>query len=206
MMPGGANGLDDVQAARDGWRLVQLARLARDVEGLARGIRQLLEPFDADELVAAGGARLDAGARGALVDEVCALRDAAEQAGMIGGDLAPEHDALDVPLEAVGEAAVEALTEGSADVALILLASSVVHRDAGFPALAEGIEVDPIGHIGQWGDVTIGALLGAFRGADARVTAWVCASARVSADATWTSLDMDALARVTWALRHVPAR
>lgn len=206
MMHGGTNGLYDAHAPRDGWRLVQLAQLARDVEALAGRVRELLEGFDAKELVRAGGARLDSGERDALVNDVCALCDAAEQAGMIGGDLAPQDDAVDAPLEAIGEAAVEVLAEGSADVALIQLAASVVQRAEGFPALAEGIEADPVSHAGQWGDVTIDALLGAFRDAEDRVTAWVCASARVSADALWTSLDTDALARVTWAMRDVPAR
>lgn len=203
----GTDEQDEQRAARrEGWRLVQLAQLGRDVEVLARNMRELLEDFDGDELVAIGSATLDRDQRDALLNDVCALRDAADQVGMLGGELAPREDALTLSVEAVAEAAAETLSDGSGNIALVQLAARMLHREDGFTALAEGIEADPVAHASQWGDMTIGALLCAFRDADEQATAWVCASAGVSVDALWTALDVDALARLAWALRHPDIR
>jgi hypothetical protein len=197
-------GTEEERAARDGWRLVQIARLAIDVEALAHGLRELLAAFDPDELQAIDGAVLDPDRRDAVLNDACALRDVAEQVGMIGGDFAPHNDPLSVPLEALGEIAAEVLAEGSANASMIQLAARLVHRKEGFVALAEGLDTDPIGHASQWGDVTIGDVLGAFRDGSDSATSWICEAARVSAHTPWASLESDALILVTGALRNAP--
>lgn len=203
MTPGGT---DDASGARDGWRLVQLAQLAGDIEQLARNVRESLADFEPHELHGLDGAVLSPDRRDAALNDICALRDAAEQMGIIGGDFTPHDDALSVPLAAIGEAAAKVMAEGSANVAMIQLAARMLDCDDGYAALAEGIETDPSGHVGQWGEATISEVLGAFHDADEGRTAWICASARISPEALWTSLDAGVLAQIAWALRNAPRR
>jgi len=184
---------------------VQLAHLARSIEELAGRVGTRLAEFATDELHDAGSATLEPDACAAVLDDVCALRDAAEQAGMIGGDFTPHGRTLTVPLEALCAAAADALAAGSSDPSLIHLTVKLLDRDTGFAALAEGIDADPIGHVGQWGDMTVGGLLGEFRDADRRATAEVCSAAGVNAETLWTNLGVDALARVSWALHRAPS-
>jgi hypothetical protein len=84
---------------------------------------------------------------------------------------------------------------------MVELAVGLLDRDQGFPALADAIEIDPLGAVAGWGETTVGELLGAFRGDDAGRSAYVCAAAGVSSEARWSNLGADALARVCAALR-----
>jgi len=199
MTPGSTSrGGDDALAA---WRLVQLARLAEAVGERAQDVRAHLDGFGPDELHAEGGAVLDAERLHAVLDDVCALRDAAEQLGMIGGSFAPRDRALNADVDAVATAAACMLMEGGSDLWMVELAVRLLDRTRGFPALADAIEIDPLGVVAGWGETTVGGLLDAFHGDDAGRTADVCSAAAVNSDARWSNLGPDALRRVCSALR-----
>ncbi|HZV75771.1 MAG TPA: hypothetical protein VFF79_18840 [Conexibacter sp.] len=198
-------GAGEEREAQDGWRLVQLAQLVADLQSLGERLSGLLEDFTPDELHAAGTVELDSERRAAMVNEVCALRDAAEQIGWLGGDFAPRDHLLSVSLSAVARAAATMLSGGSANIAIVQLAARLLLREDGFPALAEGIEGDPRATAG-WGEATMADVLDGFRDGSGPATAWVCASARVRQDTRWTTLGADDLARLAWALRNAPAR
>lgn len=190
---------DDV---RDGWSLAQLARLAEAVGDLARSVQDRLDDLDPDELRMEGGATLTPERLDGVLDDVCALRDAAEQAGMIGGSIRPRDRELEVDLDGLAEAAARSLIEGAAEIWMVELAIRMLEREQGFPALADAIEMDPLGVVKGWGETTVGLLLDAFREVDPGRTAWICQAAHVRAEDKWTDLDADALARVCAALRE----
>jgi len=198
-------GAGEDRDAQDGWRLVQLAQLVEDLQPLGARLRELLEDFTPEELHASETVELDPERRAALVNEVCGLRDAAEQIGWLGGDFAPRARVLSVSLSVVATAAATMLAEGSANAAIVQLAARLLLRADGFPALAEGIEADPRG-TASWGEATIADVLDCFRDGGDPATAWVCGSARVRQDAHWATLGADGLARLAWALRNASAR
>lgn len=188
---------------RDAWSLAQVAQLTLAISMLAQSVRDGLEDFSPGELDAQGGVELPADRLHAVLDDVCALQDVAEQAGMLGGSLTPRDGELSVELGALAEAAEGALIEGGADIWMVGLAVRLMDRRQGYPALAEAIEVDPLGIVAGWRDTTVGYLLDSFRGGRAgRSSWWVCQAADVRAEDQWTSLDADALARVCAALRE----
>jgi hypothetical protein len=199
MTPGGtSSGADDAHAA---WSLVQLARLAEAVGELGQGVCDRLEGFIPEELHAEGSAKLSADRWHAVLDDVCALRDTAEQLGMIGGSFTPRERELNADVEEIAEAAAGALMEGRSEVWMVELAVRLLDRKHGFPAVADAIEIDPIGAVASWGETTVGGLLGAFHGPDAGRIAAVCAAAGVTPDARWSNLGWDALLGVCAALR-----
>jgi hypothetical protein len=199
MTPGStSSGPDDARAA---WNLAQLARLAEAVGELGQGVREKLDGFAPDELHEEGGATLDAERWDAVLDDVCALRDTAEQVGMIGGSFTPRGRRLDADVEEIANAAASALMEGGSELWMVELAVRLLDRERGFPALADAIEIDPLGCVAGWGETTVDALLGSFHGGDAGRTAYVCGTAGVSSDARWSSLGFDALRRICKALR-----
>jgi hypothetical protein len=193
-----SSGSDD---ARTAWNLAQLARLAEAVGELGQKVREHLGGFAPDELHEQGRATLDVDRWDAVLDDVCALRDTAEQAGMLGGSFAPRDRALDVPVEEIADEAAGALMEGSSELWLVELAARLLVREQGFPALADAIEIDPLGCVAGWGEMTVAGLLDTFRGHDAGRTTYVCTTAGVSAEACWSSLGLDALRRIGTALR-----
>jgi len=198
MTPRSSSEAEDARAA---WRLVQLARLAGAVEELAQDVRARLDGFVPGEIHAQGVGALDADRLHAVLDDVCALRDAAEQLGMIGGSFAPRDHELNADADAIADAAAGTLMEGGSDLWMVELAVGLLDRTQGFPALADAIEIDPLGAVTGWGETTVGELLGAFRGDDAGRSAYVCAAAGVSSEARWSNLGADTLARVCAALR-----
>lgn len=197
------NGPDDAHTA---WKLAQLARLAEVVGELGQGLREQLDGFGAQELHAQGRAALDADRLHAVLDDVCALRDTAEQVGMIGGSFTPHDRALDADVEEIADAAAGALMEGGSDLWMVEMAVRLLDRPRGFPALADAIEIDPLGCVAGWGDTTVGDLLDTFHGDDARRTADVCEAAGVSSDARWSSLGWDVLLGICGALRVAAAQ
>lgn len=189
--------------ARTAWSLVQIGRLAEAVEELGARIRALLEPFDPDELQDEGGVAFPADRWHVVMDDVCALRDTAEQLGMIGGSFTPRYRKLSVDVDEIGDAATRALTEGASQLWTIELAARLLDYERGFPALADAIEIDPLGCVAGWDDTTVGGLLSAFRGEDAGRAAAVCEAAGVSPEARWASLGWETLVSICAALRRV---
>lgn len=192
--------------AGEAWRLAQLGRLAEAVGELGQGVREQLDAFVPEEVHATGGAALDADRLHAVRDDVCALRDTAEQVGMLGSSLAPRDRPLQADLEELAAAAAGALIEGISDLWMVELTVRMLDRTQGFPALAEAIELDPLGCVAGWEDTTVGGLLDSFRGDGAGSTAAVCAQAGVSSDARWSSLGAEELHGVCAALRDAATR
>ncbi|MBS1870539.1 MAG: hypothetical protein JSS99_12845 [Actinobacteria bacterium] len=164
-------------------------------------MREQLEGFAPDELHGEGGAKLEADRWDAVLDDVCALRDTAEQVGMIGGSFTPRGRGLDADVEEIADAAACALREGGSELLMVELAVRLLDRERGFPALADAIEIDPLGCVAGWGETTIAELLDTFHGDDAGRTAYVCTMAGIGPDARWSSLGFDALRRICKALR-----
>jgi len=204
MTPGSpSSGPDDARAA---WNLAQLARLAEAVGELGYGVGEQLAGFVPDELHEEGGATLDADRWEAVLDDVCALRDTAEQLGLIGGSFTPRGRGLDADVEDIADAAAGALMECGSELWMVELAARLLDRERGFPALAYAIEIDPLGCVAGWGETTIAGLLDTFHGDDAGRMAYVCATVGVSPDARWSSLGFDALRRICEALRAAAAQ
>ena len=103
-------------------------------------------------------------------------------------------------------AAAGALMEGGSDLWMVEMAVRLLDRPRGFPALADAIEIDPLGCVAGWGETTVGDLLDTFHGDDAGRTAAVCEAAGVNTDARWSSLGIDALRRICEALRAAAAQ
>jgi hypothetical protein len=198
-----SSGADDAHVA---WSLVQLARLAEAVGEMGQGVRAQLDGFVPEELHAEGSAALGVDRWHAVLDDVCALRDTAEQVGMIGGSFAPRDRALSADVEEIADAAAGALMEGGSELWTVELAVRLLDRERGFPALADAIEIDPLGCVAGWGETTVGGLLDEFHGDDSGRTAAVCAAAGVSSDARWSSLGWGALVRLCAALRVAAAQ
>lgn len=195
----------DGEEIEPGWRLVRIVQLVTDLRALGERLHALLEDFTPEELHAAGTAELDPARRAAMVNEVCALRDAAEEIGWLGGDFVPLDHPLHVELAAVADAAADLLASGSGNVAMVQLAARLLLRARGFPALARGLEEDAQA-AASWGETTIAEVLESFRDGSEDATAWVCASACLDRDKTWATLEAAELARLAWALRNAPAR
>lgn len=188
--------------ALDGWQLIQLRQLATDASATAAAIEQALAPIDLDALRHGADIEIHADACNAAVDAILTLHDIAYAMEQIGGSFRLRTGPLRTNATSIEAEAEATLASGSDDPALVLLAARLLPINRGSLALAAGL-TGPGERHAAWGDLSVGTLLTAFRGADETLVGDLCETTDVDADSHWSDLDEEKIKRIADMLRSV---
>jgi hypothetical protein len=191
---------DQLQDARIAWQLVQLRLLASDASAQAAALEERLEAIDFDALRSGAGVELSGGEFTSALDSLATVIDTVGSMEQLAAHLSPRDHVLEVSADEILHPVADALSAGSADVAMVRLAVRMLPRATGFNALANAIESDPAALAG-WDDLTVGELVAEFRDIRELDLQALSEQASVELERRWADLSLDAAIGVAAALR-----
>ena len=183
--------------ASPSWVALQVAEQLRAIERIATDAVRACEALDPDAAVVSEP-RISSGEIGELKLLCESLAELTARTDQLAGQL--PDDALDVDGDDVAGAAAADLAAGIIDPARVQLAARVLPSNAGWHALSQGLRSTDT-HA-SWDDVSIGELLGAFRGATEQDVQQVLESADVSGTLEFATCDPATLQRLAAALEE----
>lgn len=187
----------DAQEGRGGWQLIQIAELLLHIERLGGRALRILGEVDGD-LAEDASLHLSAEELAELSALGLDLAQFAERLQGLAETLPADY--VEVSYPDVAAAAAQELAQGIIDAGRARLAARLLDRDAGWRALAEGLEQGD-SHT-AWEDTTIADLLGGFRGVDDGDARALAADAGLTADAEIARCEPDEVVRLAASLQQ----
>ncbi len=185
-------------AGAAGWTLVQLSELVRRAEQLLLDGITLVGPHIHAAMPADATIQLAPAELQRITASLAEGAEIAEQLELLAAHL--PADAVDAGYDAVRDAAAADVASGIVDPHRVLLAARVLDAPHGWPALAASLAAGDV--VSTWGRLTVGMLLGRFRGVDPETVERVVAAAGLKAGARFSDCPAEALDALADALRR----
>jgi hypothetical protein len=159
------------------WTLLRLAELFRALERHQDRALRILYRLD-PRMRPSFAVTLKAAQVEHVHREAAELAQIFEQIEALIGTL-PNEESLAISYDDVRASAEHVLRHGETlDATTILLAAQLLDRSTGLPALAEGLRSS--GTYASWGTMTVGSLVGAFRGVSPQLARRIATATRMA--------------------------
>jgi hypothetical protein len=185
-------------AGRAGWTLVQISELVRRAEELLLDGIALVGQHAHAGMPSEATIELGAGELRRVSASLIEGVEIAEQLELLAARL--PHDGIEAGYDAVRDAAAADLASGIVEPRRALLAARLLDVPHGWTALAASLAAGDV--VSAWGTLTVEALLGRFRGAEAGVIAQVVEEAGLEPSTRFAACPPERLAALAAGLRR----